>query len=196
VEWTTTGPAADYISYFGAAAGDPAQGYYSYDLGDWHIVALNSNIDMTATSAQVQWLQSDLANSTKRCTLAYFHFPRFYSTPTAGGSTVRSAVKPLWDALYAAGAEVIVNSQVRSYERFAPMNPAGTPDPTNGIREFIVGTGGTGLNTISVVAPNSEVLNSSTFGIIKFSLSATGYTWQFVPIAGKTFTDSGSGTCH
>lgn len=183
--------ASGYYSYFGAAAGPAGKGYYSYDLGDWHVVVLNSSISMSAGSPQEQWLRADLAASAKPCTIAYWHYPRFssYSTHT------RAAIKPLWDALYAAGADVVVNGHYRFYERFAPQTPTGQADP-RGIRQFIVGTGGTGQNPFDTVMPNSEVRKTGVFGVLKLTLNSGSYTWEFVPVAGQTFRDSGSGTCH
>ena len=189
------GGATPYFNYFGAAAGTPGKGYYSYDLGDWHIVVLNSGISTGAGSTQEQWLRADLAASSKRCTLAYWHHPRFFSAGTGQNANV----KPLWDDLYAAAAEVVVNAHYENYERFAPQTPDGTADTATGIREFVVGTGGVGHNSFGTVAANSEVRNSSTYGVLQLTLSDDGsnsYTWQFVPVAGQSFTDSGSGSCH
>jgi PKD repeat protein len=186
------GSATNYFAYYAAAAGDPAQGYYSYDLGGWHVVVLNSSTSMVVGSAQEQWLKADLAATTKQCILAYWHFPRFSSSGTA----VRSEVKPLWDALYAAGADVAINAHARVYERFAPQTPAGVADPAAGIRQFTVGTGGQGLDAIGAVRPNSEKLTNTVYGVLKLTLDATSYSWQFVPVAGQTFTDSGTTACH
>jgi PKD repeat protein len=187
-----TAGAAGYFSYFGAAAGDPATGYFSYDLGEWHIVALNSNISTTASSAQVTWLKADLAATTKSCVLAYWHHPRFSSYGTA----VRSAVKPLWDELYAARADVVLNAHYRLYERFALQTPQEAPDPALGIRQFTVGTGGQGLHTAGTPRPNSEVRSSGIYGVLKLTLDAGSYSWEFKSIAGQTFTDAGTTTCH
>jgi hypothetical protein len=185
--------AADYFAYFGSAAGPSGRGYYSYDLGDWHIVSLNSEVSMSTGSAQEQWLRADLTASTKQCTLAYWHKPRF-SSGTAHGSL--SSAQPLWQALYDHGAEIAIAGHEHNYERFAPQTPTGAADPTKGIREFVVGTGGrshyTGFNKIA----NSEVFNGSTWGVLKLTLGSGTYSWQFIPVAGATFTDSGSGQCH
>jgi len=185
--------AAGYFSYFGAAAGDPDKGYYSYDIGAWHIIALNSRISMRAGSAQERWLRADLAASTHMCTLAYFHDARFYS---AGAEGVGAGVKPVWDALYEAGAEIVLSSERRFYERFAPQTPDGDADPAWGIRQFIVGTGGWSSGSFGTIQPSSEVREGRTFGVLKLTLHDTSYEWEFVPIAGQTFSDSGSGTCH
>src|SRR5690242_2957514 len=190
-----TANAAGYFGYFSPAAGDPKQGYYSYDLGAWHIVVLNTGssslVPFTATSAQVQWLKADLAAHPARCTLAYWHNPLFDSKDAPN-----TAVKPLWDVLYAAGADVVVNAHYAFYERFAPQTPAGVADPVGGIREFIAGTGGAAVGTFGTVRANSQVRNSGTFGVLKLTLDATSYAWQFVPVAGQTFTDAGSTACH
>jgi calcineurin-like phosphoesterase family protein len=189
-----TTDAADYYAYFGALAGDPGKGYYSYDLGDWHIISLNSNISMSAGSVQEQWLRADLAASSLTCTLAYWHHPRF-SSGTQHGST--SSAEPLWQALYDAGAEIVVSGHEHNYERFAPQTPGGVADPANGIREFVVGSGGTGhYNDLGTPLANSEVFEGSTFGVIKLTLGPGTYSWSFVPVTGATFTDSGTGSCH
>ncbi|MEJ7809989.1 MAG: Ig-like domain-containing protein [Gemmatimonadaceae bacterium] len=191
--------ATGYYGYFGSAAGDPAKGYYSYDLGDWHIVVLNSNSSCTtvscaAGSAQETWLRNDLAASTKSCTLAYWHHPRFNSGASHGNNT---SVAPLWDALYQYNADVILNGHEHIYERFAPQTPAAVADAARGIRQFTVGTGGRSHYTFQMVPqPNSEVREGNTYGVLKLTLRTGGYDWQFVPVAGATFTDSGSGTCH
>jgi PKD repeat protein len=191
-DYLTTG-ASGYFGYFGTAAGDPAKGYYSYELGEWHIVVLNSKLDMSASSPQIQWLTADLAANPKQCTLAYWHYPRFSSNGTA----VRAAIKPAWDALYAAGADLVLNAHSRLYERFAPQKPDGTADPVSGLRQFTVGTGGQGIDQVSPpnIRPNSEV-RGFTYGVLKLTLGSGNFAWQFVPIAGQTFTDNGSGLCH
>ena len=181
-----------YFGYFGSAAGEPGKGYHSYDLGAWHIVVLNSGISTAAGSAQEQWLKADLAATTRPCVLAYWHHPRFSSYATA----VRSAVKPLWDALYAAQADVVLNGRYRLYERFAPQTPTGEPDPERGLRQFTVGTGGHGFNSFGTPRPNSVVRASGVYGVLKMTLSASSYSWAFVPIAGQSFTDAGTGACH
>jgi len=190
VEYATAG-APGYYGYFGAAAGDPTKGYYSYNLGAWHIVALNSATSMAAGSAQELWLKADLAANAAQCTLAYWHLPAFYS----GTSTVRSSVLPLWNDLYAAHADVVLNSHTRNYERFAPQTPAAILDTAQGIREFIVGTGGLGTWSFYTIAPNSLV-RAQVYGVLKFTLSPGSYSWKFIPIAGTQFSDSGSAACH
>ena len=188
-----TANAAGYFGYFGANAGPANRGYYSFDLGNWHIVSLDSEIARDATSAQVQWLVSDLAASTKPCTLAYWHKPLF----TSGSNHAPDATqKPLFQALYDANADVVVTGHNHQYERFAPQNPNGAADPARGIREFVAGMGGASHYTFGTIQANSEARNSDTFGLLKFTLHANSYDWQFVPEAGKTYNDNGTGTCH
>jgi hypothetical protein len=196
-EYHNSGASA-YARYFGAAAGDPTRGYYSYDLGAWHIVVLNSECDQvggcTASSAQGQWLRDDLAKHPVTCTLAYFHKPLFSSGAKHGNDP---EMKPLWEMLYAEGADVIINGHDHDYERFAPQDPNGRPDAPRGIREFVVGSGGKNSHRVFGPAkPNSEIRNADSFGVLKLTLHPTSYEWLFVPEAGKAFTDSGSGTCH
>jgi len=190
-EYHTSG-ASGYYNYFGAAAGDSGKGYYSYDLGDWHIISLNSNISMIAGSPQEQWLRADLAANTKTCTLAYWHHPRFSS----GSHGSSNAPRPLWQALYDFDADVIISGHDHNYQRFAPQTPAGVADPTRGIRQFVVGTGGISHYNFSTPIANTEAYNIDTWGVLKLTLYAQSYTWEFVPVAGMTYTDSGSGDCH
>jgi hypothetical protein len=192
-----TSGAAGYYGYFGAAAGDPTKGYYSYDLGAWHIVVINSNdactiISCAAGSAQEQWLRADLAANRRTCTLAYWHHPRFSSSGVHGS---QAYMQPVWQALYDYGADVVLSGHVHNYERFAKQTPAGAADPVRGIREFVAGTGGRELYGFNSPIANSEVRNSDTFGVLKLSLHASSYEWEFVPVAGGSFTDSGSETC-
>ena len=187
--------ATGYFDYFGAAAGDPDKGYYSYDLGDWHIIALNTKCNRIggcdSSSPQAVWLQADLAANPSDCTLAYMHNPRYSS----GAYGSNSSLDDLWQILYDAGAEVVLSGHDTDYERFAPQDAAGNADPLNGIRQFVVGTGGASLSPFETIQPNSEVRNSDTHGVLKLTLNATSYDWEFVPIAGQTFTDAGSASC-
>jgi len=180
-----------YYSYFGSAAGPDGLGFYSYDVSGWHVVALNSLISMRPGSAQNLWLEEDLAANSARCTVAYFHEPLFSSS--LNGPT--PAVRDLWRVLYDRGVDVILNGDEHQYERFAPQDPDGRADPARGIRQFVVGTGGAELYGFGTSRPNSEV-RASVHGVLKLMLQATGYSWEFVPIAGQTFRDSGSGSCH
>jgi hypothetical protein len=194
-EYYTAG-ASGYFNYFGAAAGHRKKGYYSYNLGDWHVIALNSMCEKVggcgATSPMVRWLKQDLSANPKACTIAYWHHPLF-SSGHHGNST---KMKPSYQVLYNNNADVVVNGHDHDYERFAPQIPNGTLDTTRGIREFVVGTGGTYLRPFSDIKPNSQVRNANTHGVLKLTLHATRYEWKFVPVAGRTFTDSGSKSCH
>jgi hypothetical protein len=190
-----TAGAAPYFAYFGATAGAAGAGYYSYDLGPWHVVALNTNCakvgGCSAGSPEEKWLRADLRAHRNRCILAYAHEPLFSSAE--GGD---ADVKPFWDALSAYGADVVLDGDKHLYERFAPQTPSGAADQSNGIREFIVGTGGAvPFATPPGRAANSESLNTGTYGVLKLVLHRDGYDWQFLPAAGASFTDSGHGTC-
>lgn len=195
-EFHSTG-ATFYFQYFGAAAGEPSKGYYSYELGSWHIVVLNSECDQVggcaAGSVQEKWLREDLVAHPAACTLAYFHKPLFSSGGAHGDDLT---VKPLWDALYQGGADVVVSGHDHDYERFAPQTPDAKPDAARGIREFVAGTGGKNHRPFGAPHANSEVRNADTFGVLKFTLLPGKYKWEFVPVEGGTFGDSGEGTCH
>ena len=198
-EYLTAG-ASGYFGYFGTAAGDPQKGYYSYDLGAWHVVVLNSNcaeVSCAAGSTQEQWLREDLRTHPNDCTLAYWHHPRFASS----GVGSNTAVAPFWQALYDANAEVVLNGHAHNYERFAPQRPDGTLDREKGIREFIVGTGGKSLNSFPTVRKNSLVRLNDAYGVIKLTLHSNSYDWQFVTAPNvtapnPTVADIGNGTCH
>ena len=194
-EYNTAG-ASGYYNYFGASAGDPSRGYYSFDLGGWHLVALNgecANIGGCASgSPEEQWLKADLTAHPGLCTLAYWHEPRFSSG--IGGND--PDYTDFWRDLYSAGAELIINGHEHLYERFAPQDPDGNSDPARGVVELEVGTGGSNLFAYSVIQPNSVVRNNVTFGILLVTLHSSGYEWRFVPTGGQTFTDTGAATCH
>lgn len=189
--------AGGYYDYFSGHEGESGEGYYSYDLGGWHVVVLNANCEDVAGgcgagSAQEQWLREDLAENPSDCTAAYFHQPRFSS----GEHGNIESVAPFWEALYDAGVEVVLNGHDHDYERFAPQDPSGQADPAHGIRQFVVGTGGGGLDPFEEVQPNSEVRIAQTYGVLKLTLHPSSYDWQFVPVEGSTQSDSGSGQCH
>jgi 3',5'-cyclic AMP phosphodiesterase CpdA len=190
------GQPSGYFRYFGAAAGPPNAGYYSFELGGWHFVALNSNCAAVggcgAGSAQETWLRADLAAHPARCTLAFMHHPRFSSSYEQGKNTHLDAI---WRALYAARVELVLAGHDHVYERFAPQDPTGRADP-NGIRQFVVGTGGFSHHPFFAVQPNSEVRNNTSFGVLRLTLRGAGYDWRFVAAAGGSFTDSGSGSCR
>lgn len=185
-EYNTSG-AAGYFQYF-----DNIDPYYAYNLGTWRIYALNSEIDASATSPQVAWLEADLAANPNLCVMAYWHKPRWSSGSRHGNNTT---MQTMWQVLSNAGAELVLNGHEHNYERFAEMDASGSAI-SQGLREFVVGTGGAGLYPFGSILPTSQVRNSSTFGVLKLTLNAGSYDWQFVPVAGATFTDSGSSTCH
>ena len=187
-----TPDAAPYYAYFGANAGPPGRGYYSFDLGAWHIVSLNSNIDAGAGSAQEQWLRADLAASTLHCTLAYWHHPLFSSGLQGNHAFMRDLVRALYDF----NADVVIAGHDHNYERFAPQTPDGVADQARGIREFVVGTGGRSITPIVVVQPNSERRYAAGYGVLRLTLDAENYTWEFVPVTAGVNVDSGSGSCH
>jgi len=162
--------ATPYYDYFGAAAGPAGLGYYSFDVGSWHVIALNSNIARTATSPQVQWLKNDLATHTNQCTIAMFHHPLYSSYSSGTGGILFSSVRPFYDALYAAGADVVLTGHRHFYERMAPIRPDGSLDSQFGLRQIIVGTGGIGSGTLVNVFPASEVRNGDTRGVLKLYL--------------------------
>jgi hypothetical protein len=196
-EYLTSQDASAYFDYFGSTAGPTFRGYYSYDKSGWHVVALNSNCEdvrggCRASSPMVNWLERDVAAHRSKCTLVYFHHPLFSS----GEHGNQPQVRPIWEALYAANADVVVNGHDHSYERFAPQRPDGTRDDSRGIREFVVGTGGGEHYPFGETESNSQVRNSTTFGVLKLTLNPDSYGWEFVPVAGKSFTDSGSAPCH
>ena len=188
---------AGYYSYWGPTGGNPGAGYYSLNLGAWHVVVLNSNCSMVgcgAGGAQETWLRNDLATHTQACTLALWHEPLYTSSTVVIRNT---AVQPLLQDLYNANADLIVNSHAHNYERFAPQDASGNLDLAKGIIEIIAGTGGDSLFPFSAAkAPNSVIGNDSTFGVLKLTLQPTSFYWQFIPIAGQTFTDSGTRACH
>ncbi|MBZ5541388.1 MAG: metallophosphoesterase [Acidobacteriia bacterium] len=195
------GGAAPYFAYWGPVAGPAGKGYYSYKLGAWHIVVLNTNCDQpgvggcAAGSPQEQWLRKDLAEHPAACILAYGHHALF-SSGFFPSHAIHPELRPLWQALYEAHAEIVLAGHEHSYERFAPQNPQGRADPQGGIREFVVGTGGRSHTPLGRPTKNSEVRNADTFGVLKLTLAQGRYTWEFLPEEGQTFRDSGSGTCH
>lgn len=192
--------ATGYYAYFGALAGDPATGYYSYRLGSWSIIVLNTGTDRPVNyavgSAQEQWLRAELAAAGDRCVLAMWHHPRF--SATLDRPNPRPEVGPLWDALYEFGADLVVNGHDHAYMRFSPQTPDAVPDPQFGIPQITVGTGGgEGFYDFAPILPsNLKASNNDTFGVIKLTLRPNAFDWQFVPVAGKTYTDAGTGTCH
>jgi hypothetical protein len=179
---------APFYDYFGERAGQKGKGFYSYELGTWHIIAMNSE-DPRIASEQLKWLTADLAAHPSECILAYWHSPVFSSGPHGP----LPYMVPAWKALMAAGAEIVLSGHDHDYERFAPQDETGKASPT-GIRQFVVGTGGGGVYNFKKVAANSEIRDNSSYGVIKLTLKPGAYDWEFVPATG-TFTDKGSGTC-
>jgi hypothetical protein len=182
--------AQPYFDYFGAAAGPSGLGYYSFKAGDWLVLSLNSNVPVGGTTAQAQWIRSELAASTARCALAYFHHPLYSSGPN--GDNARLA--GLWQLLYDNGVDVIVSAHEHLYERYGPMTPDGQRNDTKGIRQFIVGTGGAGLYSIQRLHPLSE-MQIISHGLLKLTLSAQGYQWEFLQVDGAR-GDFGQDVCH
>jgi hypothetical protein len=193
-DWVTKN-LAGYTDYFGAAAEPDGTSWYAYDLGTWHIVVLDSDCSSVggcgADSPQGRWLAADLKASTATCTVAIWQHPRF-SSGEHGNDT---EVGPFWQALYTAGADVVINGHDHDYERFAPQDPAGRADGTRGIREFVVGTGGASLRTFPTTAPNSEFRDSAAHGVIRLVLHRASYDWTFIPTNGGV-TDTGTAFCH
>ena len=190
--------AGPYFKYFGAAAGEPGKGYYSYELGAWHVIALNGECKEIGGcekgSAEEQWLRQDLKAHPAACTLAYWHEPLFSSGAAHGNSP---EYRDFWRDLYEAKATIVLNGHDHDYERFAPQTPEGVLDTARGIREFVVGTGGNHERPFAATPqPNSEVRMTGTFGVLKLTLHAHGYDWQYIAEAGKSFTDSGTDNCH
>ena len=201
-EYETAG-AAGYYQYFGAAAGDPAKGYYSFDLAGWHLVALNSNCSAVggcgAGSAQEQWLRADLAaHASATCTLAYWHHPRFSSGEHGSSSTYQA----FWQALYDANADVVLVGHDHDYERFAPQTPSGELDTARGVRQWVVGAGGKEVRTFSTLRPNSEARDRTSLGVLELTLGPNGYEWRYVTAVSRylptfgAFEDSGTDACH
>jgi hypothetical protein len=192
-EYLTT-DAAGYFTYFGDAAHGPG-GYYSYELGAWHIIVLNSNCGPAGgcgvNSPQGKWLAADLATHPTKCSLGYWHHP-YYSSGQWGNN---SYMLPLVQMLYNAGAELMLAGHDHDYERFAPQDTAGNLDPTNGIVQFVAGTGGSNDTPWNVFKPNSLARQNTEFGVLKLTLHASGYDWEFIPVRG-TFRDAGSAACH
>jgi hypothetical protein len=187
--------AAGYFQYFGKAAGPPGRGYYSFGVATWHLVSLNSNCSEIGGcqegSPQERWLRRDLAAHRSKCTLAYWHHPRFSSGPHGSDE----AVSGLWHALYDYGADIVLVGHDHDYERFAPQNVAGALDRVQGIREFVVGTGGKSHYRFDSVEPHSQVRDSTTYGILTLTLKPKSCDWRFVPAVGS-YTDRGSARCH
>ena len=189
-EYLTPG-AAGYFAYFLENQVAPPFGFYSYDLGRWHVVVLNSNLEYIDPAVQELWLTQDLRAHPTTCTLAYFHHPRFSS----GRHGNQPQMQRIWEILYAHGADVVVAGHDHSYERFAPQDAHGRADP-RGVRQFVVGTGGAGLYEFHTVQPNSEVRYADGFAVIKFVLHPADYVWELISAPGGEIIDSGKDRCH
>jgi len=193
-EYGTAG-GAGYFTYFSGTGGAKGKGWYSYDLGAWHIVVLNSECGDAGgcgkSSPQVKWLAADLAAHPTKCSLAYWHEPRF----TSGLHGSNTAYDTFWRTLYTAHVDVVLNGHDHTYERFARLNPDAHND-LRGAREFVVGTGGESLYPFKTIRAHSQVRNNKTFGVLALTLHSSGYDWKFVPAKGYSFTDSGTTACH
>lgn len=191
-----TGVTRGYFDYFGARAGTKSRSWFSKDIAGWHVVSLNSNCAQAGGcetgSAQERWLRADLTAHPAKCTIAIWHHPR-WSSGLHGSST---KVDGLWRTLAQGGVDVAVVGHDHDYERFAPLDANGKKDQSGGLREFVVGTGGRSLYPVLGAAAGSEIRDFQTFGVLKLTLRPAAYSWEFVPVAGSTFTDSGSGSCH
>lgn len=191
-----TPEASGYFDYFGSAAGRPDQGWYSYNIGAWHLIALNSNCSKVGGcqpgSPQERWLRADLAANTARCTLAYWHHSRF-SSGQHGNSTRYDS---LWEALDEAGADLVLTAHDHDYERFAPQDADGKRDQARGIRQFVVGTGGRNTRPFTSVQPNSEFRLTEMYGVLELTLRPDSYRWQFVTVDGGAVADEGTGKCR
>ncbi|MDP8977364.1 MAG: metallophosphoesterase [Actinomycetota bacterium] len=194
-EYYTDGASA-YFDYFGRAAGEPGRGWYSYDLAGWHVVVLNSLCwevgGCEPDSPQQRWLRADLAASDARCTVAVWHHPRFSSGDYGDDDTYR----PIWEALYDHGVELVLNGHEHFYERLAPLTPAGRRDDGRGIRQITVGTGGGELRDAGRPRPHSQRRISGEYGVLRLRLSPDRYAWRFVPTDDDAPTDTGSSACH
>jgi hypothetical protein len=204
--------AGAYFAYFGKTVGEPFQGRYSYDVGRWHVVSLNSNcvdgvqpndIDVAVTSRdfggcgpdspQAKWLRADLAAHPTACTIAMWHHPRFSS----GYQNNFDGLAALWSILVEHGVDIVLSGHDHDYERFAPQLADGTLDEARGVREFVVGTGGAALRPFTTLRPNSSVRQATTHGVLKLTLRASDYDWEFIAAPGEpAFSDAGHGVCH
>ena len=200
-EYGASKTAAPYFEYWGVAAGPEGKGYYSYNLGAWHIIVLNTNCNArglggcAAGSEQELWLRNDLRDHPATCTLAYGHHTLF-SSGVFAKHAIHPELRPLWQALYEAHADLVLAGHEHSYERFAPQDPDGRADGERGIREIVVGTGGRSHTPLGAGVTNSEIRNDNTFGVLKLTLEPGRYRWEFVPVTGGNFHDSDSGVCH
>lgn len=195
-----------YFDYFNGVgistgvAGTRGRGWYSLTVGGpgadaWHLLALNSEcVGQPCETDQLAWLRGDLADNSTKCTLAFWHKPRFSS----GMHGDNPGMQPLWDLLASYDAEVVLSGHDHNYERQKPRNAAGLHDDAQGIRQFVVGTGGTGLRSVGS-GPFTQASNADTHGYLEMTLQPGGYEWRFVPAGGPgngDFVDTGSASCH
>ena len=183
--------AAPYFLYFGELAGQSGLGYYSYTLGSWRVFSLNSEVGTNAGSAQMTWLRGELSANPTPCALAYFHRPLFSS----GFHGDQIQMRELWRTLYDLAVDVVISAHDHNYERFAPQDFNGRFDPSRGIRQFVVGTGGSTLRAVGASRPNSEV-HGSSWGVLVLTLEDVHYRWEFIPAEAGGFQDAGTGQCH
>jgi hypothetical protein len=191
--------AAGYFQYFGAAAHSP-NGWYSFNLGNWHVVSINTNCTKLSGGAgcatgspQDKWLAADLAANPTACTLVFGHHP-LWSSNSSGSPDIL----PLMKTMYAGHVDLYLAGHSHSYERFAPMTPSGALDTAHGVRELIVGTGGESVTGFGTIAPNSQKRGNHIFGVEQLVLKSTSYDLTFVnDTTNKAFSDSLAGTaCH
>lgn len=184
--------ALGYYNYFGELAGPERRGYYATRLGNWQLISLNSNLDQDQMQPQLEWLKEQLSNNKRLCTLAFWHHPLVSS----GGHGNNEVMQAAWKILSDAKADIVLASHDHDYERLAPLDANGERDDKNGIRSFVVGTGGARLTPMFLPKPATEIRDNSTFGVLKLSLHEKSYEWEFLPVAGQSFTDQGKGVCH
>lgn len=184
--------ALGYYNYFDELAGPDRRGYYQKTSGNWQLISLNSNLDDQPMQEQLNWLKTELKNSKAKCTLAYWHHPVYSS----GGHGDNKNMQEAWSILAEAKAELVLTSHDHDYERLVPLNGKGEPDERTGIRSFVVGTGGAKLTPMYFPKITSEVRDNTTYGVLKLQLHANSYDWEFLPVAGQTFSDKGHGVCH
>jgi acid phosphatase type 7 len=187
--------ATGYYAYYGSRAGNPKQGYYTYKLGNWRIYALNSNCDSIGgcdkNSPQIKWLKQTLLSNPSQCSLAYWHHPRFSS----GRHGNAAFMQDMWALVAKAGVEIVLSGHDHTYERFAPLDSSGKPNP-KGTRAFVIGTGGRSFYAFSNPQAHSQIKQNSSLGVTKFVLEPNGYSWEFIAASGSNFKDSGTGKCY
>lgn len=184
--------ALGYYNYFGELAGPDRRGYYATQLGKWLLLSLNSNLDKNQMQVQLEWLKAELASNKQSCTLAFWHHPVYSS----GGHGNNKNMQEAWAMLVAAKADIVLTSHDHDYERFVPLDANGDRDDKNGIRSFVVGTGGAKLTPMFLPKSASEVRDNSTYGVLKLSLHDKSYEWEFLPVPGQSFSDKGKAACH